>query len=90
MAYEHNPGNFSLFRNTKPKSEKSPSHTGSGKVVLPDGGEMEVEIAAWLKEKNGKKYFSGTIKEPDFERSMADSNRQAQQASYEDDEDVPF
>ena len=51
---------------------------------------MEVEIAAWLKEKNGKKYFSGTIKEPDFERSMADSNRQAQQASYEDDEDVPF
>ena len=86
--FEHTPGNFSLFRNHNPKSEKSPSHTGSAKVILPDGGEMKVELAAWLKEKNGKKYFSGTIKEP--EEKYGNSYQAQQAVAEEEDEDVPF
>jgi hypothetical protein len=85
--FEHNPGNFSLFRNRNPKSEKAPSHTGSAKIALPDGGEMKLELAAWLKEKNGKKYFSGTIKEPE---EKWEGSYQEQQATVDEDEDVPF
>jgi hypothetical protein len=89
MAFEHNPGNFSMFRNKNPKSEKSPYYTGSGKVVCPDGAEMEVEIAGWIKEGPKGKFISGTVKEDTYQKA----NGHAAQPAYEpgaDEEDMPF
>ena len=45
MAYEHKPGQFSLFRTKNKKHEKTPDYTGNGKAL--DGS--EIEVAAWLK-----------------------------------------
>ncbi len=86
MAFEHNPGNFSMFRNRNPKSEKSPYYTGSGKVVCPDGEEMIVEIAGWIKEGPKGKYISGTIKEDTYQPG----NGYAKVETQEEEGDMPF
>lgn len=46
-----------LFRNEKPRSPQSPTHTGSINV---DG--KEYSISAWVKEsKNGNRFFSLSV-----------------------------
>ena len=88
MAYEHDPGNFSLFRETNPEKYKQnpPSHTGSGKIALPDGTELDVKLACWIKEKkDGTKYFSGRIEEKEH---FAPDERP--QREDDEDEDIPF
>lgn len=51
-----------LFHNTKKKSEKSPSKTGT--VTFPDG--TKYEVAIWNKvSKNGNPFEAGTLKLPD-------------------------
>ena len=86
MAFENTPGNFSMFRNRNPKSEKSPYYTGSGKVVCPDGEEMIVEIAGWIKEGPKGKYISGTIKEDTYQPG----NGYAKVETQEEEGDMPF
>ena len=88
MAYEHDPGNFSLFRETNPEKYKQnpPSHTGSRKIELPDGSELEFSLACWIKEmKDGSKFFSGTIKEK-FHKVQDERP----QSDDDEDEDIPF
>jgi hypothetical protein len=58
MAYEPKPGSFSLFKNDRKEKDTHPDYTGNG--VLPDG--TAAWINAWLKEANGKKFFSIQIK----------------------------
>lgn len=67
MAFEHEPGKISIFKNDKSGNEKAPEYRGRGKLELPDGGTMKVEVALWVnQDKNGNKYFGGSIKEDTY------------------------
>ena len=60
MAYEHKPGTGTIFKvDTKP-SENYPDYKGS--IALQDGKIQE--IALWVRESEGKKYFSSKISNP--------------------------
>ena len=87
MPFEHDPGNFSLFRERNPEKYKQnpPSHTGSGKIELPDGSELDVTLACWIKDGKNGKYFSGNIREK--EHRVPDERPQREE---DDDEDIPF
>jgi uncharacterized protein (DUF736 family) len=64
MAFQHNEGSGSLFRNDKKTSDKQPSHRGTANFE----GQI-IEIAAWVKEKkDGTKYFSLKLQRPYSER----------------------
>ena len=58
MAYEHNPGSFTLFKNDKGDNEKRPDYRGEGKDL--DGN--AIEVAAWLRGEQGKRFMSCTFK----------------------------
>ena len=83
MAYDRtNTG--TLGRNKRKESEKHPSHTGTINV---DG--QEFWLSAWVKEKDGEKFFSLAIKpkEPRQEERKPKANERA----FDDLEDsVPF
>ena len=52
MGYD-NSNKGALFANDRREKETHPTHTGSGNL---DG--VDFWINAWVKEKDGKKYFS--------------------------------
>ena len=54
MAYEHNNGNGSLFKNTNKTNDNQPDYSGS--IKLQDGTDQQ--IAAWVKEGAKGKFFS--------------------------------
>jgi len=60
MAYEHQNGNGSLFKNTNKKSENQPDFSGT--IKLQDGKEQQ--IAAWVKEGAKGKFFSLKLSDP--------------------------
>ena len=87
--YVHEPGNFTIFRERNPEKYKRnpPSHTGSGKITLPDGTDMDFSLACWVKEtKKGDRYFSGKIEDKD--RDFVPDERP--QREDDEDEDIPF
>jgi len=55
MAYEQKDGDVAVFKNEKCEG-KQPQYKGTGLF----NGE-EIEIALWVKEANGKKFFAGKI-----------------------------
>jgi hypothetical protein len=57
MGFEHKDGSFSAFKNDKKEKATHADYTGSGMI----NGE-EVWINIWVKEKGGKKYFSGSVR----------------------------
>jgi hypothetical protein len=61
MAYTPKPGSFSLFKNDRKEKDTHPDYRGDG--ALLDG--TPAWISAWLKEANGKKFFSISIKPKD-------------------------
>lgn len=90
MAYELRDGQGSLFRNERKDRENSPDYTGTIKV-----NGQEFYMSAWLKEGNGKKFFSISLKPKDApQRSQGNqsSGRQEPQQSFERDidDDVPW
>lgn len=62
MADYDNTNTFVLFKNDKGDNPKRPDYTGT--AVLGDG--TEKAFAAWIREskKDGKKFISGTISDP--------------------------
>lgn len=70
MAYTPKPGQFSLFKNDRKEKDTHPDYRGDG--VLLDG--TPAWISAWLKETNGKKFFSISI-QPKEARGQQDSFR---------------
>jgi len=51
MPLEHCPGSEVLFRNRNhKKNPKSPNLKGDALLQLLDGGKLEIELAAWVKE----------------------------------------
>jgi hypothetical protein len=91
MAYEHNPGNGSLFKNKSAKTDKSPAYTGGGKIVIPpmpNGGEFIIDIAGWVKDGANGKYISLSLKEDKY--SPQASEYVPGSDAQEMDDDLPF
>ena len=91
MAYEHNPGNGSLFKNKNIKTEKSPQYTGSAKIVvppMPNGGELKLDLAGWVKEGQNGRFISLSLKEDTY--SQENSYVPGSDADEDIDDDLPF
>lgn len=83
-----NEGTFVLFREHHDENSRRPIM--KGKIEFDDG-RPTLFVSAWAKEKNGKKYLSGTV-ESRHERADGPPPAQDQQAnpqSFKDDE-IPF
>jgi hypothetical protein len=78
MSYEQKDNTGVLFRNEKREKETQPTHAGQAMV----NGEM-VKIAAWVNEKNGKKYFS-------LKFSEASDAQEPKKKIEEIDSDIPW
>lgn len=82
MAYEHDDMSGTLFRNRDPKSDKSPSHTGSAKIHG-----QAVKIAAWINtSKDGTRKFFGLRFTNEEERTTEAAPAPAETLS----DDIPF
>lgn len=61
MAYEQKPNTGVLFQNSRKQQPNHPDYTGTFKDV----NGKTWDVAAWTKtDKNGKEFFSFTVKEP--------------------------
>lgn len=58
MAFEHKPGQGSLFRNDRKEKDTHADYQGT--LVLPDG--TECWLNAWLKDGGKGKFFSLSVK----------------------------
>lgn len=56
--YEMKDNSFSLFKNDKKTEDNHPDYTGKIRI---DG--RELRLAAWVKSKDGKAFFSGKVSE---------------------------
>jgi len=84
MAYEAKPGSFSLFKNERKTQDTHADYTGSG----VDLNGKEVWVNAWIKEGNGKKFMSCSMKLKDASPAVKSSPKMA---DFEmQDDDVPF
>ena len=84
MAYEHKPGSFTLFKNSKKSADNQPDYTGTGK----DRDGSDIDVSAWIKESsNGGKFMSCTFKDkwvkPENLETKPGANVPA--SEYEDD-----
>ena len=78
MAYEHNNGNGSLFKNTNKTNDNQPDYSGS--IKLQDGTDQQ--IAAWVKEGAKGKFFSIKLSDPYVKQEAATVS--------ETSDDLPF
>lgn len=79
MAYERKNNTGSLFKNDKMTKETSPPYKGT---VLIDG--VEYWQSAWVKEANGKRFFSQSFTRKDG------GPTQMENTSERIDDEVPF
>ncbi len=94
MPYDNN-NTFALFDQKEKYEEKFADRDTSkwprfsGRLTV-DG--KEFEIAAWVKEdRNGKKYFSGVVKEKqDFPQAGGGNSKSAHEVANDLDDDIPF
>jgi hypothetical protein len=84
MAYEQRDNGGSLFKNDRKESEKHPDYKGTAKINGQD-----FWMNAWLKEKNGKKFFSFSFNAKDA-RQAARSTPPPETANEPEDESIPF
>lgn len=92
MAYQHNNGRISIFKNENKNGETHPDYKGYGKA--PNG--TDIEIALWVKDGTKGKFFSGTI-EIKEQHNGAPQPQQNTRSKPEDfhghpvvDDDLPF
>ena len=77
MAYEQKNNSGSLFRNDRRDQPNRPDYKGS---VMIDG--VEMWVSAWVKEGNGKKFFSLSFTPKQAAPAPA--------ATAQDSDDLPF
>lgn len=81
MSYEQRELSGSSFKNDKKEKPTQPDYNGSARI-----GGVEYWISTWVKDSNGKKYFSHAFKQK--QQQQAPSVQQPQQNATEDD--LPF
>lgn len=79
MAYEQKNNSGSLFRNDRKEQPNHPDYKGS---VMIDG--VEMWVSAWVKEGNGKKFFSMSFTPKQAQAAPASA------ATAQDSDDLPF
>jgi hypothetical protein len=80
MAYEHRELHGSSFKNDKKENPIQPDYNGSALI-----GGVEYWVSTWVKDSNGKKYFSHAFK-PKQQPPIA----QPPQQGTSDDDSLPF
>lgn len=86
MAYEQKDNSGSLFKNDKKEKDTHPDYRGTVKI-----GGVEYWQNAWVKESNGKKYFSQSFTPKDAKpQSESKPTEQPQTNSFEPDDSLPF
>ena len=90
MAYETKDNSGSLFKNNRKEKESHPDYNGQARIEGHD-----YWISAWLKEGNGKKFFSFAFKRKDGTADRPQSNDRpvmdnTRAGGFEADLDVPF
>lgn len=88
MAYEKRDNSGSLFKNDRREKDSHPTHTGT---IMVEG--REFWLSAWVKEANGKKFFSLSVKPKEAQRPAQDAGRddrhpEAQSPMFDDS--APF
>lgn len=73
-----------LFKNSEPKTDKSPEYTGSINV---DG--KEFYLNGWVKDGKKGKFFSLSVK-PKEQKQVAKPQMQAQKPQRFEDSEIPF
>lgn len=81
-----NENNGALFANDKREKDTHPTHTGSATI---DG--KDYWVSAWVKEKNGRKYFSMAfkLKEQQNQHAAGFAN-EPPPAGADFEDDIPF
>lgn len=85
-----NDNSGALFANDKREKDTHPTHTGMATI-----NGVDYWVSAWVKEKNGRKYFSMAYKEKDHQgatkaQTKAAYNVQKPEPAGFDDSGVPF
>ncbi len=84
--YEHKNGFGSLFRNeSATKENNQPEYSGS--IKLQDGTLQQ--IGGWVKESNGKKFFSLRLKDP-YVKPEEGAENPPEEKEEEESPDLPF
>lgn len=83
MAYEHKPGQFTLFKNDRKEKDSHPDYKGQG--IAPDGS--PVWVSAWIKEGAKGKFMSCSMQAKDAQQ---ESPRSSKPAKGVDESDCPF
>lgn len=87
MAFEHKPGQFSLFKNDKQGNESRPDYWGEGKDL--EG--RPIRVSAWIKQGKAGKFMSCNFQlksersQPKTEAKSPDRGR-----LQDMDDDLPF
>ena len=88
MAYEQKDNSGSLFKNDKKEKDTHPDYKGTVKI-----GGVEYWQNAWVKETNGRKYFSQSFTPKDAKpQSESKPDKQSQQSNepVDDGSGLPF
>ena len=83
MAFDKT-NTFTLGKNKRKEKDTHPSHTGTINI---DG--VEYWLSAWIKEHNGEKFFSGTVKPKDDDKPR-DKLKEPTPWASDFDDDIPF
>lgn len=90
MAYEHNPGTATLFRNKDKKAgDNLPDYKGEGK----DEQGNSIELAGWVKESKkeaGQKYLFVKISQPRRNEPQERPTQRGYNAPQANTDDMPF
>jgi hypothetical protein len=82
MAFEQKENSGAIFKNNKPKNEKSPPLTGNAMI-----GGVEYWVAAWSKtDKNGEKWISFAVSP----KNPTGGQRQTVKQVDLDEDSIPF
>ena len=88
MAFAHQPGQFSLFKNDKKEAgDKRPDYKG-------DGADMDgnpIEVAAWIKQGAKGKFMSCRFKPKEAQQAKPPEKKPEVKNSFDDmTDDIPF